>query len=251
MTESVKRWEQGRRFSRETRVKFNLGTTEGQQEYRAHMELHGERKPDGRIVLQGGVQYEIERNMQLAAEYLRSIGLPGSARVFTHNGVLYEEPPEDGNGHAMLWVREAIHELGYEADSLPELAARVLEGGTRLQMAMKHADIGQTAHFATHFGKDATLWRVYAIERAGAGPGRPKIARHWATYVAQALPVTGTKLQRWQCLPDGCPAELSTPIGDIEYYRDGDTLVAIIDGDSRHPKTMKQSNFFKRHLKGR
>jgi hypothetical protein len=79
-------------------------------------------------------------------------------------------------------------------------------------------------------------------KKGGQAPKR----RAWADMLAEHLAQkTTNKNEAWELIPDGHPLEFWSKDGEVEVYRDGETIVCVAGETER---TMTRANFLKRYF---
>ena len=86
-----------------------------------------------------------------------------------------------------------------------------------------------------------------ALSTGGAKGGRQPKRREWADTLAQHLALTAvSKDEAWDAIPESrSPLEFRSSDGEIEVYRDGETIVCAA---GENETTLSRSTFFKRYF---
>jgi hypothetical protein len=243
---TVKIEKDGKRLS--PRVKASFDATTELPELFELLKTLGQSDGQG-VVTGGGWEKTAKAYTSRAADYLRSKCLPFSPMMWkTSGGEWIQDEPAEPKGRRN--IHQHMKALGFDRDSLEDLAARVISRADTLRACCEKGRLNSAVYEAMELERAALLFRVYRMEsEGGAKGGKKSKRRRWAETIAMWLKQRTdgmTKDEAWKAIPERLE-EIEDDEGDVQFYRDGDVLVALVDGIEQ--RGLSKTTFLKRYFR--
>jgi len=260
----VKKETIGRGFSKRVRYTLKFGEGVTADEFREFANKPPKDVIDGRDPYVRAKYYRRE-----AEDYLRSRKLlapSGYPYVFYVNGQWREERLTDEEidsfSTGIASIPNYVRKQGYELDSLPDLAARIIFIAWQIEHPIKGGGSNDVINNFMEISRLYTLFKVYLVADKGrlrSDPIKTKVWEHIARDLMREHDWPNSKKTKediWNAISDSEdePVELKVNSGgitELEYYRVEDELRA----DVHTPKeditgiTLKKSTFLKSYIK--
>lgn len=244
----------GRGYSKRDRHTFEPDEKVTADEFREFVNKPPKGLVDGRDPYVRAKRYRRD-----AEAYLKSQGLlaPSEYPYVFHvggrwrkEGLTNEEIDSFSTGIASM--PSYVKKQGYELDSLPDLAARIIDVAWQIEHPIKGGGSNDVINNFMEISRLYTLFKVYLVVDKGRLRSDPIKSKVWE-YIARDLMrehdwpnPKKTKEDIWQSIADSTdgPHELGAQadgITEITYYRDGNQLAACIYLIELDGKRRKQS----------
>lgn len=254
----------GRGYSKRDRHTFEPDEKVTADEFREFVNKPPKGLVDGRDPYVRAKRYRRD-----AEAYLKSQGLlaPSEYPYVFHvggrwrkEGLTNEEIDSFSTGIASM--PSYVKKLGYELDSLPDLAARIIDVAWKIEHPIQGGGSNDVINNFMEISRLYTLFKVYLVVDKGRLRSDPIKSKVWE-YIARDLMrehdwpnSKKTKEDIWNAISDSAdePVELKVNSGgitELEYYRDEDKLRADVHTpeDDITVKPLKKSTFLKKYIK--